>query len=364
MDRAPTSGRTRLTAVIVACALFMQNLDGTVIATALPTMARAFHADPVSMNVALTAYLLAVTLFIPASGWMADRFGARTIFRAAIAVFTIGSVLCGRADTLAFLVGARIVQGVGGAMMVPVGRLVLLRAAPKSELLSAMAWLTMPAMIGPVLGPLVGGLIVTYADWRWIFDINVPIGVLGIVLVTAFVDDVRDESPGRFDTRGFLLVGVALVGLTFGVESAGRSLLPVPITASLLVAGTTAALGYAAPRAPPRASRARSVTDARADVCRVDHRRHRLSRRRRRDPLPAAADVPGRVWRHGRPKRRDHVRQRGWRFRHQAADATPSSAASASGRPWCGSAWSPPLVWRRWRRSARGGRCRRSTPFS
>src|SRR5215471_1602000 len=141
--RLRTSSRTRLTAVIVACALFMQNLDSTVIATALPTMAKAFGADPVHMNVALTSYLLSLAVFIPASGWVADRYGTRTVFRAAIAVFTVGSILCGRADSLAFLVASRVLQGIGGAMMVPVGRLVLLRTAAKQELVSAMAWLTM-----------------------------------------------------------------------------------------------------------------------------------------------------------------------------------------------------------------------------
>ena len=156
--RRGTSQRTRLTACIVACALFMQNLDGTVISTALPAMARAFGADPLHMNVALTSYLLSLAVFIPTSGWMADRFGSRTVFRAAIAVFTLGSVLCGRADTLGFLVFARIIQGMGGAMMLPVGRLVLLRTVAKSELVAAMAWLTVPAMIGPVVGPPLGGL--------------------------------------------------------------------------------------------------------------------------------------------------------------------------------------------------------------
>ena len=145
--------RQRLVAIIVACALFMQNLDGTVISTALPAMARAFHADPVHMNVALTAYLFAISVFIPASGWMADRFGTRNVFRIAIAVFTLGSVLCGRADSLGFLVAARIVQGAGGAMMLPVGRLVLLRSVPKERLIGAMAWVTMPALVGPVIGP-------------------------------------------------------------------------------------------------------------------------------------------------------------------------------------------------------------------
>jgi EmrB/QacA subfamily drug resistance transporter len=242
--RIRTTPRTRLTAVIVACALFMQNLDSTVIATALPTMAKAFGADPVHMNVALTSYLLSLAVFIPASGWIADRFGTRTVFRAAIAVFTIGSVLCGRADNLAFLVGARVLQGIGGAMMVPVGRLVLLRTAAKQELVAAMAWLTMPALLGPVLGPPVGGFIVTYFSWRWIFDINVPIGILGIVLVSLFVQDVREPQRGRFDAMGLLLCGVALSGLMFGLETAGRHLVPPLITYCMIGVGLTAIVGY------------------------------------------------------------------------------------------------------------------------
>ena len=247
VDFAPrirTSGRTRLTAVIVACAMFMQNLDSTVIATALPTMAKAFGADPVHMNVALTSYLLSLAVFIPASGWVADRYGTRTVFRAAIAVFTIGSVLCGRADSLAFLVASRVLQGIGGAMMVPVGRLVLLRTAAKQELVAAMAWLTMPALLGPVLGPPVGGFIVTYFSWRWIFDINVPIGILGIVLVSLFVEDVREPPRGRFDGIGLLLCGVALSGLMFGLETAGRGVVPQDLTEAMIGVGLVAIAGY------------------------------------------------------------------------------------------------------------------------
>ena len=224
--------------------MFMQNLDSTVIATALPTMAKAFGADPVHMNVALTSYLLSLAVFIPASGWVADRFGTRTVFRAAIAVFTIGSVLCGRADSLAFLVGARILQGIGGAMMVPVGRLVLLRTAAKQELVAAMAWLTVPALLGPVLGPPVGGFIVTYFSWRWIFDINVPIGILGIVLVSLFVEDVREPPRGRFDGIGLLLCGTALSGLMFGLETAGRGVVPPLTTAAMIGIGLVAIVGY------------------------------------------------------------------------------------------------------------------------
>ena len=223
----------------------MQNLDSTIIATALPTMAQAFGIAPVRMNVALTSYLLSLAVFIPASGWMADRFGTRTVFRAAIAVFTIGSVLCGRADSLAFLVAARILQGIGGAMMVPVGRLVMLRTTPRSELVAAMAWLTTPALIGPVLGPPVGGFIVTYFNWRWIFDINVPIGIVGIILVSLFVQEVREPPRGSFDGIGLALCGLSLSGLMFGMETLGRSVVPPLVTAGLLGGGVLGGLGYA-----------------------------------------------------------------------------------------------------------------------
>jgi EmrB/QacA subfamily drug resistance transporter len=238
-------GSTRLTALIVACALFMQNLDGTVISTALPAMAKAFGADPIHMNVALTSYLLSLAVFIPASGWMADRFGARTVFRAAIAVFTLGSILCGRADSLSFLVLARILQGAGGAMMVPVGRLVLLRTTPKHELVGAMAWLSAPALVGPVLGPPLGGFLVTYASWRWIFDINVPIGILGVVLVTLFVPDVKEPGAARLDGLGLVLSGVALSGIMFGLETVARGVVPPWLTGAMLAGGVASAALYA-----------------------------------------------------------------------------------------------------------------------
>ncbi len=240
----PDPGRTRLTALIVACALFMQNLDGTVVATALPAMAESFGSDPLHMNVALTSYLLSLAVFIPASGWMADRYGARSVFRAAIAVFTLSSVLCGLAGSLPELVGARVLQGIGGAMMVPVGRLVLLRSVAKSELVSAMAWLTVPALMGPVVGPPLGGLLVTYADWRWVFFINVPIGVLGVVLVSRYVTAGQEARPPRLDAWGLLFSGASLACLMMGFETAGRGLLAPWIVAGLRGVGVAAGAGY------------------------------------------------------------------------------------------------------------------------
>ena len=234
----------RLTALIVACALLMQTLDSTVVATALPVMAKAFGADPVHMNVALTAYLLSLAVFIPASGWIADRYGTRSVFRAAIVVFTIGSVLCGRADSLPFLVGARILQGMGGAMMLPVGRLLLLRSVQKSEIVAAMAWLTMPALIGPVVGPPVGGFIVTYWSWRWIFDINVPIGIFGVVLVSIFIPEMHEQRPGPFDAWGLALSGVCLACVMFGLELAGRGIVAPIVSASVIATGVLAGVGY------------------------------------------------------------------------------------------------------------------------
>jgi EmrB/QacA subfamily drug resistance transporter len=220
---APPVRNYRITALIVASAMFMEQVDGTVLSTALPAMAKSFGTDPVRMNVALTSYLLSLAVFIPASGKIADRFGSRTIFRAAIVLFTVGSVLCGRASGLPFLVASRILQGIGGAMMVPVGRLVLLRTTAKSDLVSAMAWLLVPATIGPVVGPPLGGFLVTYLSWRWIFDINIPVGVLGVVLATLFIDEIKEPDAGPLDIVGMVLSGVALSCLMFGLEFAVRS---------------------------------------------------------------------------------------------------------------------------------------------
>ena len=233
-----------LTPVIVACALFMENLDSTVLSTSLPAIAADLHEDPISLKLALTSYLLALAIFIPASGWMADRFGAKTVFRAAIVVFTVGSICCGLSSTLPQFIAARVLQGAGGAMMTPVGRLVLLRSVPRADLVRALAWLTTPALIGPVIGPPVGGFITTYFHWRWIFWVNVPIGVLGVVLVSMFIENLREESVPPLDIIGFALSGVGLSCLMFGFSVLGRGFLPGWEAVGLIAIGTVTTLLY------------------------------------------------------------------------------------------------------------------------
>jgi EmrB/QacA subfamily drug resistance transporter len=230
--------------LIVASAMFMEQLDGTVLATALPTMARSFNADPLHMNVALTSYLLTLAMFIPASGRIADRFGSRSTFRAAIGLFTLGSVLCAQAPTLWALVAARMLQGAGGAMMSPVGRLVMLRVVSKQELVRSMAWLMVPATIGPIVGPPVGGFIVTYLSWHWIFYINVPIGLAGIALVTIFIDEMKEPTRTKFDLRGLVLSGTALACLMFGIEVASRGVGSTLIVVALLGVGAGSGVLY------------------------------------------------------------------------------------------------------------------------
>ena len=243
--RTRTGNRTRLTAVIVASALFMQNLNSTVIATALPTMARAFGSDPVHMNVALTSYLLSLAVFIPASGWMADRYGTRTVFRAAIAVFTLGSVLCGQANSLGFLVAARVLQGMGGAMMVPVGRLVLLRTVAEERTgrrdgVADHAGADRPgdrvrrsAASSSPTSPGAGSSTSTCRS-----------ASSASLLVTLFVADVREPQPGRFDGWGMLWSALGLSGLMFGLETAGRGVFPVAASATMIGVGLAGAILY------------------------------------------------------------------------------------------------------------------------
>lgn len=236
----------RRTALIVATALFMQNLDSAVIATALPVMAEDFAVDPVRMSLALTAYMFGVAAFIPASGFAADRLGAKRVFLAAIGLFTLASALCGASQSLAQLVAARLAQGMAGAMMVPVGRLLLLRATPKSELVNAMAWLTMPALLGPVLGPPLGGAIASFGHWRWIFLLNLPVGFLGLFLVARLIEDARPTLRASLDLPGLLLCSLTLAAMVAAFETVGRGILAPWIVAGFALAAVAGVALYLA----------------------------------------------------------------------------------------------------------------------
>ncbi|SBV95019.1 putative transport protein HsrA [uncultured delta proteobacterium] len=211
---------------IVAVAFFMQMLDGTILNTALPGIARDLMVSPLRMQSAVIAYMLTTALFIPASGWIADRFGTKRVFILAIFLFSLGSLLCALSQTLEFLVISRVVQGLGGALMVPVGRLAVLRAYPRRELVRVLSFITIPGLVGPLVGPMAGGFLVEYASWHWIFLINIPVGVLGIILAAFCMPDIAPGTGWKFDTSGFLLFGASMVLVTFSMEGLGELHLP------------------------------------------------------------------------------------------------------------------------------------------
>lgn len=214
--------------LIVAAAFFMETLDASIIVTALPSIARSFGATTLALAAAISAYLVAAAVFVPAAGWVSERFGARNVFAAAVGVFTVASLLCGLAPSFRTFIAARLLQGSAAAFMSPVGRLVVLRETPKHRLIESLGMIVWPALIGPVIGPPLGGLIATYASWRWIFFINLPIGVVGLWLVLRHVPRHQPGSRQRFDLTGFALTGAALVallqGLSFLAETAEHRL--------------------------------------------------------------------------------------------------------------------------------------------
>lgn len=219
----PDARRLYFTALLVAAAFFMENLDGTVITTAVPAMAQDFGVLPVDLNLGVSAYLLTLGIFIPISGWMADRHGARRVFCSALVIFTLASLGCGMVNDLWSFIALRVLQGVGGAMMVPVGRLVVLRNTPKHELIRAMSILTWPALVAPVLGPPVGGFITTYASWRWIFYLNLPLGLAALAAAWVLIPSDRATERRPFDWAGFLWIGGGLSSLLWALELFGAA---------------------------------------------------------------------------------------------------------------------------------------------
>jgi EmrB/QacA subfamily drug resistance transporter len=238
------SFNARILPLVIAAALFMEQMDSTIIATSLPDIAADLGVSPIALKLAFTTYLLGLTVFLPVSGWAADRFGAKTVFRTAIVVFTAGSVACGFAESLHWLVAARGLQGVGGALMVPVGRIILLRSVEKSELLDAIAWLTIPALIGPVIGPPVGGYITTTYDWRWIFWMNLPFGIIAFALASWLMPNVRAAVPPPLDVRGFLLAGGGLTLAVFGLTVVGREMFSGVLVGMMITAGLILLVAY------------------------------------------------------------------------------------------------------------------------
>lgn len=233
-----------LVPLIVSCSLLMQNFDSTALVTALPLIAESLNEKPLRLHMAITAYMLAFAAFLPLSGWLADRFGARQIFRLSMGIFTLSSIACGYAQTFEQLIFFRVVQGFGGAMMVPVGRLILVRAVPKSELVGAMVLMGIPSFIGPILGPVVGGFVATVASWRWIFWMNVPVGIVGVFLVTKYIDDVRETSVKPFDWPGFIVLSFGLGASVFGLDAVLTRHSMDLLSLALLVGGVVALGGY------------------------------------------------------------------------------------------------------------------------
>jgi len=229
---------------LIAVAFFMESLDTTILNTAVPTVAAALHVAPLSMKSVLASYTLSLAVFIPISGWMADKFGTRRVFGSAIGIFSLGSFLCGISNNIHLLVAFRILQGCGGAMMVPVGRLTLVRSFPKSDLVRAMSFVAIPALIGPMLGPIAGGLIVGYFHWRVIFFVNIPIGLLGLYMVYRHLPDYREERVDPLDTVGLILFGSGVALLSYILEVFGEHTLSTIEVVSLFLLSLALLAGY------------------------------------------------------------------------------------------------------------------------
>lgn len=236
--------KSRIIPLTVATALFMENIDGTVLSTSLQAIALDFGVEPLALKLALMSYMISLAIFIPICGWVADRFGAKNVFMLAQCVFMAASLASASAQSLEWFVVFRFLQGMGAAMMVPVGRLILLRSVPKTEVVQALATLTIPALLGPVIGPPLGGFITTYFHWRWIFLINLPIAVLGLIMAHLFFENIREEDTPPLDFPGFLLSGAALSLVMLGLATSGRHILPMEVSIGSVIIGLICAAGY------------------------------------------------------------------------------------------------------------------------
>src|SRR5271169_4821808 len=241
---APSASSKRLLPWLVAVAFFMESLDTTILNTAIPTISTALKVAPLSMKAVLASYTLSLAVFIPISGWMADHFGTRRVFASAIGLFTLGSVLCGMSSDIHLLVACRVLQGCGGAMMVPVGRLTLVRTFARFELVRAMSFVAIPALIAPMLGPIAGGLIVDYLHWRVIFFLNIPIGLIGLILVYLHLPDYREESSHPLDVVGLILFGSGIALLSYVLEIFGEHSLGTFEMSGLLALAAALLTGY------------------------------------------------------------------------------------------------------------------------
>lgn len=228
----------RFIALVVALSFFMQLLDSTIVVTSLPQMARSFGIQPVAMSVGITVFMLTLAAFIPVSGWLGDRFGARNVFLVSNGIFTIASLFCGLSGTLTMFIIARAFQGLGSALMNPIGRVIVIRSAPKSELVSAVAMITWPVLIAPVLGPVIGSFITTYFSWHWNFLINVPIGIVSLVLSWLYIPDEKADSVGRLDIIGFILSALGMTLVLAGIELFVDGAAAAPYIVLSLVLGT------------------------------------------------------------------------------------------------------------------------------
>jgi MFS family permease len=288
------SGRISGVALLVASAFFMEFLDGTVIATALPDMANAFGVSAIDLNIGISAYLLTLAMLIPASGWVAERFGARTVFSLALLIFTVASLCCGLTQNVTGFVLMRVLQGVGGAMMVPVGRLVVLRTTPKDQLIKAIATLTWPALVAPLL-PSAGGFITTYASWHWIFFLNVPLGLVAIVLALKLMPGLSADEKRPFDVIGFIATGLTMLCLVAGLEMFSQQPVSVVSAGATLTVGAGAGMEYS-PFAACACAVNRPEFAVGAFLSHHHARRVYFPRHHQRRTVYAALDVPGRLW--------------------------------------------------------------------